>query len=187
MPSAPAATTSFAMRRTRSSSTSPSIVQPKLVASPQLIRGRLVPPFSRHNSTTRRKSAIDSSVVRRTFDRLCPSLTDSTKFISWTPRARPRSAPRKFGIRAETVSPGRVSACWTTASASASCGKSFGGTKELTSISRTPAAYSASSQASFVSVGMISAIDCSPSRMPTSRICTPSAIALLPAPSTNKT
>src|SRR5437764_395436 len=158
MPSAPAAAISLAMRRTRSSSTSPSIVQPKLVARPQLIRGRLAPPRSRHNSTTRRKSAIDSSVLRRTFERLWPSLTDSTKFISCTPRARPRSAPREFGISADTVSSGKLSACLTTASASASCGSSFGGTKELTSISRTPAAYSASSQASLVSVGMIPAI-----------------------------
>src|SRR5260370_9247584 len=103
MPSAPAPATSLAIWRTRSSSTSPSIVQPKAVASPQLIRGRLGPPCSRHSATTRRKSSIDSSVPRRTFERLCPSLTDNTKFISWTPRARPRSAPRRLGISAETV------------------------------------------------------------------------------------
>src|SRR5260370_16016218 len=101
MPSAPAPASSLAIWRTRSSSTSPSIVQPKAVASPQLIRGRLGPPCSRHSATTRRKSSIDSSVPRRTFERLCPSLTDSTKFISWTPRARPRSAPRRLGISAE--------------------------------------------------------------------------------------
>ena len=53
----------------------------------------------------------------------------------------------ELGISAETVSSGRVSAWRTTASASASCGSSFGGTNELTSISCTPAAYSASSQA----------------------------------------
>jgi len=27
-------------------------------------------------------NSIDSAVLRRTFERLCPSLTDSTKFIS---------------------------------------------------------------------------------------------------------
>ncbi len=43
MPSAPASAASLAMRLTRSSSTSPSIVQPNAVASPQLMRGRALP------------------------------------------------------------------------------------------------------------------------------------------------
>ena len=47
MPSAPASATSLAMRRTRSSSTPPSIVQPKEVARPQLILTDL--PLSRHS------------------------------------------------------------------------------------------------------------------------------------------
>ena len=46
------------------------------------------------------------AVVRWTLARLCPSLTDKTKFISCTPSARPRSAPLRFGISADTVSPG---------------------------------------------------------------------------------
>jgi hypothetical protein len=74
-----------------------------------------------------------------------------------------------LGISAETLRPGRVIACAITASASASCGKSFGGTNEETSTWRTPAAYSASSQAILVAVDITVAIDCKPSRMPTSR------------------
>jgi len=118
--SAPASATSIAIRRTRSSSTSPSIVQPKAVASPQATRGRRSSGAVWQSATTRRKSSIDSPVLRRTFERLCPSLTDSTKFISCTPSARPRSAPFKFGINVETVSPDKDSAWRTTASASAS-------------------------------------------------------------------
>jgi hypothetical protein len=76
MPSAPASAISLAMRRTRSSLTSPSIVQPNEVARPQLTLTGL--PLSRHSATTRRKSSIDSSVGRRTFDRLWPFETDST-------------------------------------------------------------------------------------------------------------
>jgi len=62
-----------------------------------------------------------------------------------------------------------VSACATTSPASASCGSSLGGTNDETSISGMPAAASASSQAFLVSVGMMSGMLCSPSRMPTSR------------------
>ena len=35
-------------------------------------------PAARHRSTTRAKSSIDCAVVRRTFERLWPSLTDIT-------------------------------------------------------------------------------------------------------------
>src|SRR5581483_10194270 len=80
-------------------------------------------------------------------------------------------------MRAETCRPGFVIAWAITASASASCGNSFGGTNDVTSIARTPAAYSASIQASLVSVGITSAIDCKPSRMPTSRRITLSPIS----------
>ena len=49
MPSAPASAASLAIRRTRSSSTSPSIVQPNAVASPQLIaRPPLPSPLAAH-------------------------------------------------------------------------------------------------------------------------------------------
>src|ERR1700731_2837188 len=81
--SAPASATSTAIRLTRSSSTAPSIVQPKAVASPQAMRGRRSSGAVRHSATTRRKSSTDSAVLRRTFERLCPSLIDSTKFISY--------------------------------------------------------------------------------------------------------
>ncbi len=154
------------MRRTRSSSTAPSIVQPKAVASPHATRGRLASGAAWHSATTRRKSSTNSSVPRRTLARLWPSLTDSTKFISCTPSANPRSAPLRFGISADTVSSGNDRAWRTTASASASCGSNLGGTNELTSISRTPAACSASSQAIFRSVGMISAMLCKPVAQP---------------------
>src|SRR5438552_3865963 len=47
------------------------------------------------------------------------------------------------------------SARFVTSSASANCGKSFGGTNEHTSMSRTPAATSAVIQAGFRSVGIV--------------------------------
>jgi len=58
-----------------------------------------------------------------------------------------------LGISAATASPGTCSAAFVTSSASANCGKSFGGTNEHTSMSRTPAATSDLIQASFRSVG----------------------------------
>src|SRR5476649_2446342 len=81
----------------------------------------------------------------------------------------PRSAPLRLGVSAATVRPGMRSACATTSAASLNCGRSFGGTKEHTSISGMPAAASSVHHAFLVSVGMNSWTLCSPSRMPTSR------------------
>jgi len=64
------------------------------------------------------------------------------------------------------------SALRTTSSASVNCGTTFAGTKEVTSISGTPAAASASIQASFSAVGNSSGRSCSPSRSPTSHTTT---------------
>src|SRR5574340_786055 len=73
-----------------------------------------------------------------------------------------------FGISAITERPGIASAARTTSSASTNCGTTFGGTKEVTSISRTPAAASARIHASFCSVGKKDETSCRPSRSPTS-------------------
>jgi len=73
-----------------------------------------------------------------------------------------------LGTKAMTVKPGYCKACCTSAGASAICGSSLGGTKEPTSISRRPAATSASIQRSLWAVGMVALTDCSPSRGPTS-------------------
>ena len=51
-------------------------------------------------------------------------------------------------------------------------GINFGGTKEPTSISRIPAAAMAPIQAFFAPVGMRWCAFCSPSRGPTSQMCT---------------
>jgi hypothetical protein len=60
----------------------------------------------------------------------------------------------------------------TTSAASAICGSSRAGTKDATSISRTPAAWSASIQRSLSAVGIVALTDCRPSRGPTSLIRT---------------
>lgn len=56
-----------------------------------------------------------------------------------------------------------------TSSASANCGMFLGGTNEQTSMSRTPAASSASIQAILAGVGKKVGMIWSPSRSPTSR------------------
>src|SRR5918992_1406824 len=60
----------------------------------------------------------------------------------------------------------------TISAVSAIAGMSFGGTKEPTSISRSPAAASARIQAFFASVGMRCFAFCRPSRGPTSQMWT---------------
>jgi hypothetical protein len=79
-----------------------------------------------------------------------------------------RCAPLKLGTSTATDRPLIVSAWATSSAVSASCGSSFAGTKEPTSISRTPAAASALIQAFLAAVGITVAMLCSPSRGPTS-------------------
>jgi hypothetical protein len=87
-----------------------------------------------------------------------------------TPQASADSAPRRLGTRAITVRPGLGSAWRTTSATSAICGSSRAGTKEPTSISRSPAANRASIQAHLCAVGMVALTLCRPSRGPTSLI-----------------
>jgi hypothetical protein len=82
-------------------------------------------------------------------------------------------------MSAATDRPGMVSACATTSAASLNCGISLGGTKEQTSISRTPAAASALIHAFFASVGMNIFVFCRPSRGPTSLISTSMVLMVL--------
>ena len=84
------------------------------------------------------------------------------------PAAIARSAPFRFGTSASTVSPAIFRDSRTTSSASAICGRSFGGTNEPTSISLTPAPASARIHSSFAAVGIVRLTLCSPSRGPTS-------------------
>ena len=123
---------------------------------------------SRRRSAMARSSATISSRVLRTLASEWAALADTGMVSLCTPAANAASAPRRFGTSAITVRPGRVQAWRTTSAASAICGSSRAGTKDATSISRTPAAYSASIQRSLSAVGMVALTDCRPSRGPTS-------------------
>jgi hypothetical protein len=98
------------------------------------------------SATMRRTSATISSRVLRTLAIECAALADTGMVSLCTPAASAASAPRRLGTSAITVTPGCVRAWRTTSAASAICGSRRAGTKEPTSISRRPAATSASIQ-----------------------------------------
>ena len=87
-----------------------------------------------------RTSSTISSRVLRTLASECAALADTGSVSLCTPASSAASAPLRLGTSAITVRPGSVIACRTTSAASAICGSSLAGTKEATSISRTPAA-----------------------------------------------
>src|SRR5437762_2790121 len=89
-----------------------------------------------------------------------------------------RSAPLKLGTNAPIVVALCASACAITASTSANCGTTLGGTKEPASISRAPAATIASISAHFASVGTKISRFWRPSRGPTSQIWTSGAFGI---------
>jgi hypothetical protein len=124
------------------------------------------------NATMLRTSSTICSRVLRTLASECAALADTGIVSLWTPAASAASAPRRLGTSAITVRPGSVNACATTSAASAICGSSLAGTKEQTSISRSPAACSAVIQRSLWAVGIVRATLCRPSRGPTSLIST---------------
>jgi hypothetical protein len=88
------------------------------------------------------------------------------------PQASARSAPRRLGTSTDTVRPGSASPASTSAAVSASCDSRRGGTKEPTSISRSPAAWASRSHRILTSVGTTRATDCRPSRRLVSRTTT---------------
>src|ERR671939_168508 len=79
--SAPVSASRTASSTTRTSETAPAIVQPSAVATPapKAIRG---PYSASREATIRAKSCTDSSVVRRTLDKLCSSLADCEGSLS---------------------------------------------------------------------------------------------------------
>ncbi|MNT31615.1 hypothetical protein D3C72_1674600 [compost metagenome] len=109
-----------------------------------------------------------ASRVLRTLASEWAALADTGSVTLCTPAARAASAPRRLGASAITVMPGWVSAWRTTSATSAIWGSRRAGTNEPTSISRSPAATSASIQRSLSAVGMVALTDCRPSRGPTS-------------------
>ena len=155
---------------TSSSGTTPCKVQPKAVEMPasSFTAGA---SSSRSRAIARTSSTISSGVLR-TLASECSRLAETGIVSLWTPARSAASAPRRLGTSAMTVSAGWRAACRTTSAASAICGSRRAGTKEATSISRTPAATSASIQRSLSAVGMVALTDCKPSRGPTSLIRT---------------
>jgi hypothetical protein len=162
-----------------SAGTSPSIVQPNAVDSPPSNVGRSSAGSACSNATMPRTSSSICACVRRTFLRLWVSDTESGIVILWALACTAASAPLRFGTSTATLSPGIDRACATSSAVSASCGRSFAGTKLPTSISRTPAAASAVTHAFFASSGMIGRMLCSPSRGPTSLTSTSIAMRRL--------
>ena len=118
--------------------------------------------------TTSSNAASVSAMVLFTFFLLCVSDADRNTAISFIPEARAVSSPRRFGTSALMRTPiGRCTPRATSA-ASASCGIHFGDTKLVISMSRMPAATSASMKRIFSAVGTCRASFCRPSRGPTS-------------------
>ncbi len=115
--------------------------------------------------------------MRRTLRRLWVSLTETGRVILSAPASTAACAPFRLGTSAATVRPGIALAWRTSAPVSAMDGRTWAGTKEPTSISRTPAAASASIQAFLCFSDMSEATLCRPSRGPTSltSTSTPSA------------
>ena len=130
---------------------------------------------SLRRATMLRTSATISSRVMRTLASECAALADTGMVSLCTPAASAARAPRRLGTSPITVRPGRVRAWRTTSAASAIWGRCLAGTKEQTSISRRPAAYSALIQHSLSAVAMVRATLCRPSRGPTSLISTEDA------------
>ena len=166
----PARRHASAMRRTSSSGTAPAIVQPNAVDSAPSIS--TAAPLSSRALQIFASSSIICIGVLRTFDRLCSGLTEIGTPILWVPPLMASSAPRRFGASVAIRRFGSVRANATTSAVSAICGKSFGGTNEPTSISRTPAACSAAIHRHLSAVGITTSRFCSPSRGPTSTIST---------------
>src|SRR5271165_3165346 len=113
-------------------------------------------------------SSSDSAVLRLTFLRLWVSDADTTASISVSPLSSARTAPRRFGTRAEYRTPLARSMPAQTASASAICGIASGRTNETASIRCTPVADSRSISSILACVGTGCSF-CSPSLGPTSR------------------
>src|SRR6516164_2290173 len=149
------------------------MVHPKAVASPTsiLVEGAVSARIRQMFAT----SAIISAGVLRTLARLWAGLTETGIPILWTPAPMASRAPRRFGTKAATESPGSVRANATTSAASAICGRSWGGTNEPTSISRTPAACSAAIHRHLSAVAITTSRFCRPSRNPTSTTSTATA------------
>ena len=147
-----------------SSSTAPSIVQPKAVD--RLTEKWMLAAFA--ISATARISPIISACDLRTFLIECVSDIEKGIDIPCTPASAARTAPCALGTSATTFRPLMVFANATISAVSAICGNSEGGTKLPTSISRTPASASALIHAFLASSGIIRLVDCRPSRGPTS-------------------
>ncbi|MNE40958.1 hypothetical protein D3C80_1350060 [compost metagenome] len=96
-------------------------------------------PISVRTWHMRPSSSTISMGVRRTLAKLCARLTDTGATMRWAPDSSASLAPRRFGANTVTCRPGYVRAWATTSRASAICGSKRAGTKEATSMWRTPA------------------------------------------------
>src|SRR3954447_20889954 len=131
-------------------------------------------PASRARGSTRSSPLSDSSIERLTFLRLWVSLADRKTLIS-SKRSRSSSAcsnPRSFGMRTERETSPGSQAARSTSRAAASCGITWGRTKLVRSMRRSPLRPSSSISRTFSSVGTTSGSFWKPSRGPTSRIRT---------------
>jgi hypothetical protein len=155
----------LAIRTTADGGTSPSNGQPKAVAMPP---DSSMPALSAIRATSLKPSS-DSAIERLTFLRLWLSDAEQNTAMTSTPASAARSAPLALGTSTVRRAPVERSAPATTSAASASCGTARGETKEVTSISRTPAAMRPLTTAIFSSVGMKVFSIWKPSRGPTSR------------------
>ena len=153
-----------------SSGTSPWIVQPKAVDTPTSMP--TCGAWALRKATMARTSASISSGVLRTLAIKCAALADTGIVSLCAPASIAASAPFRLGTSASTVTPAWRRACRTTSAASAICGNSRAGTNDATSISRKPAATSASIHAHLAAVGIVALTLCKPSRGPTSLINT---------------
>ncbi|KAG1259722.1 hypothetical protein G6F65_015236 [Rhizopus arrhizus] len=155
---------------TSSSGTRPCKVQPNAVEMPasSFTPGAMA---SRSCAMARTSSTMSSGVLR-TLASEWARLAETGIVSLWTPARNAASAPRRLGTSAITVTPGCPTAWATTSAASAICGSNRAGTNDATSISRNPAATSASIHRNLSAVGMVAFTDCSPSRGPTSLIRT---------------
>ena len=155
---------------TSCSGTAPCSVQPKAVE--MAASTRTPGAVSARNWAMARTSCSMSSRVLRTLASEWAALADTGIVSLCAPAAKAARAPCTLGTSAITVTPGWRTAWRTTSAASAICGSNRAGTKEHTSISRSPLATSASIQRSLSAVAMVALTDCRPSRGPTSLIST---------------
>ena len=108
---------------------------------------------ARATGITSSNAASVSAIVLLTFFLLWVSEADRNTATSFMPEAIAVSRPRRFGTSALIRTPATRCTPRETSAASASCGIHFGDTKLVISMSRIPAATSASMNFSLSAVG----------------------------------